>query len=135
MTDSPEPKKDMVRIAIPAARQGAGVATAGSRETVRIHLPTRPPANPSIAPVPTSSMAAANVIPASAPTPKKETTRIGMSPEPPAVQKKTGPLMDISPVAAQRSSTSPVEIPMFLCWGLLGISASILILQIWNYLA
>ena len=89
-------------------------------------------------------MAAANVMPASAPMPKKETTRIRVSPDPPAVQTKARPLIELSPaqtpqteeaVALQPSSTSPVEISMFLCWGLLAISASILILQIWNYLA
>src|SRR5207248_8379487 len=128
MTDSPEPRKDTAHIAIPSARHGAGAGTDGSAETVRIHLPTRPPANPSVVPVPSSSTAVANVMPASAPMPKKENTRIRVSPDLPTAQTKARPLIDLSPtetpqtveaVALQPSSTSPVEIPMFLCWGLL----------------
>ena len=120
MTDSPEPEKDMARIAVAAAPHPAGAATAELREE-------------------------ANMIPASAPTPKKETARISRLPNPPTGQmKKTGPLMDLSPaqkqetavtVAPETPSPSRVEIPIFLCWGLLGISASILILHIWNYLS
>ena len=125
------------------------------KETVRIHLPTRPPANPPSAPtepLPQARSAAAAVpAPMTTPAPKKETARITVLPDPqpkPAVQmKKTQPLIDLP---AMKTPATPVtltpapesqrqrridQIPMPLCWGLLTASAAILILQIWNYLS
>ena len=84
-------------------------------------------------------------------SPKKETARITVLPDPPAKpaveMKKTQPLIAIP--SAERPATriivtSPPQpepaakidtIPMPLCWALLGASAAILILQIWNYLS
>jgi hypothetical protein len=76
---------------------------------------------------------------------KKETARIPLIPEPPSkplptVQmKKTQPLVPMPEAAAQSASISvaPVDegatIPMPVCWTLLGVSAIILIIQIWMY--
>jgi hypothetical protein len=83
--------------------------------------------------------------------PKKETARITVLPDPPkpapTVQmKKTQPLITMPdpkretvPVAVASAPGEPGAIvdlvPMSLCWSLLGISALILIIQIWNYFA
>jgi len=83
--------------------------------------------------------------------PKKETARITVLPNPPAKpameMKKMQPLIDLPAVdvptttvtVASKIEPQPIskidEIPMSLCWGLLGASAAILILQIWNYLS
>ena len=79
--------------------------------------------------------------------PRKETARITVSHDPPArwpVQmKKTQSLIDMPTVAkpSTRLTVSPEtraiigEIPRPLCWTLLGISAAILIIQIWSYLS
>lgn len=162
MADSHEPKKETVRITVtpPPEPSGAGPA---QRDTVRIHLPTRPPANPSSAPVesPSPVRSAAATMPAPMPPvgPKKETARITVLPDPPgkpAVQmKKTQPLIDLPPIekpsttvtvapppqpppqprAQTRPQTRIDQIPMPLCWALLATSATVLILQIWNYLS
>ena len=155
MADSNEPKKETVRISV--SPQPAAPAAATGRETVRIHLPSRPPTNQPAAPTesPTASgsvaAAAAAAMPSSVPaaSPKKETARITVLPDPPAkpaVQmKKTQPLIDLpameKPVAAVKVTPQPApqlridNIPMGLCWALFGISVAILILQIWNYLS
>jgi hypothetical protein len=76
---------------------------------------------------------------------KKETARIPLVPEPPSkplptVQmKKTQPLIPMPEAAARNASISvalveqSTTIPMALCWMLLGVSAIILIIQIWMY--
>jgi hypothetical protein len=76
---------------------------------------------------------------------KKETARIPLVPEPPSKplptveMKKTQPLIPMPEAAAQSASISvaPVEegvtISMQVCWTLLGVSAIILIIQIWMY--
>ena len=83
--------------------------------------------------------------------PKKETARIALMPEPPArpapaVQmKKTQPLIPLPQITPQTApvAVAPTEkgkgnammdaIPMPTCWTLLGVSAVILIIQIWTY--
>jgi len=88
--------------------------------------------------------------------PKKETARITVLPDLPAksstaptVQmKKTQPLSrmpDTAPPSAPINVATAVpepereliidEIPMSFCWALLGVSAAILIIQIWTYLS
>jgi hypothetical protein len=82
--------------------------------------------------------------------PKKETARIPLMPDPPArpiptvEMKKTQPLIAMPEITAQSASipVAPAEtgmslnaIPMPVCWGVLGVSAIILILQIWIYLS
>ena len=82
------------------------------------------------------------------PGPKKETARIKILPKPVAPPKptvnmtKTQPLI-MRPVGSGPASqitvvtSRPVHgldlIPRSYCWGLLGISAFILLIQIWNY--
>jgi len=152
MADSNEPKKETVRITVSPQPDPAEAASAESRETVRIHLPTRAPASPPpsapIAPVsPARAAAAAIPAPMTTPAPKKETARIAVLPDSrtkPAVEmKKTQPLIDLPSVEmpATRVIVAPEPrpridaIPMPLCWALLAASAAILILQIWNYLS
>jgi hypothetical protein len=83
--------------------------------------------------------------------PKKETARITLMPEPPArpapaVQmKKTQPLIPMPHITPQTAPVAVVAtekakgnammdaIPMPTCWTLLGVSAVILIIQIWTY--
>jgi hypothetical protein len=136
--------------------QSDSPAPTPSRDTVRIHLPTRPPANPASGPIdspsPMRNAAAAMPAPMRTPaSPKKETARIAVLPDPPAkpaVQmKKTQPLIDlpkietpsttttVTPAAQSDTKTAIEQIPMPLCWALVGASAAILILQIWNYLS
>jgi hypothetical protein len=75
--------------------------------------------------------------------PNKETARIQHMPDPPSAlpptvqMKKTQPLIAM-PHAAPTTRTSIVVAPaegnaMPLCWVLLGVSAIILIIQIWTY--
>src|SRR5207247_5748456 len=132
-------------------------AASETTDTVRIHLPTRPPANSPAAPVESASSsarAATAAMPVEMPipaAPKKETARITVLPDPPAkpaVQmKKTQPLIDLPPIekpvapvtVAPESQPRPEsridQISMPLCWALFGTSVAILILQIWNYLS
>ena len=132
--------------------------TVKPRETVRIQLPVRETGGP---PIPSSPQAAPEDIsspnfspkplPATAPSPasvrpppvpppsvlKKETTRIPLMPEPlRSAQKKTQPLIAMPEVAPQNPAiaVTPAEkSSMLLYWVLLGISALILIIQIWTY--
>jgi hypothetical protein len=116
------------------------------KETVRIHLPTRPPSNP--APADSPSPPRATAAPMTTHSPKKETLPITAMPnsaaEPAVEIKKTQPLIDLSTAEAPAPKvtitpgptlTRVDEIPVPLCWGLLAASAAILILQIWNYLS
>jgi hypothetical protein len=156
MADSNEPKKETVRITVSPPPSSPAAGPAESRETVRIHLPTRPPANtPSAAaadsPSPTRAAPAAMPAPITTPAPRKETARITVLPDPPpkpAVQmKKTQPLIDLpameTPATTVTLTPEPAlqpqpridQIPMPLCWTLLAVSATILILQIWNYVS
>jgi hypothetical protein len=156
MTEPNEPKKETTRISFaPAAAEKPPDPNTKSRDTVRIQLPLRqPPVHvlpeqqpavqevaspeffqpPQPPPVPISaSVMPAPDLPSSGPT--KETVRIPLS----AVQmKKTQPLVGIPEVAPQSPSiaVAPVEKnPMPLLWLVLGVSAVILIIQIWTYLS
>ena len=156
MTDPNEPKKETTRIPFaPAAAEKPPDPDPKSRDTVRIPLPVRePPVHvlsepqsgvqevgspqffqpPQPPPAPVSaSVTPAPDLPSSGPI--KETVRIPLS----AVQmKKTQPLVGMPEVAPQIPSiaVAPVEKnPMPLLWLLLGVSAMILIIQIWTYLS
>jgi len=108
--------------------------------------PVSPPKPPPVS-MPVPSPAAASVT--SAPSlpssgPKKETARIARMPDPPSrplptVQmKKTQPLIAMPLTAPQSASIAVApaeESAMPLCWVLLGVSAVILIIQIWTYLS
>jgi hypothetical protein len=81
--------------------------------------------------------------------PKKETARITVLPDQPKVSgsvqmKKTQPLISmpvptapVTPVNVAPKEAAPkvdaISIPV--CWALLGTSAAILLIQIWNYLS
>jgi hypothetical protein len=82
------------------------------------------------------------------PGPKKETARIAVLPAsaakaaPSVEMKKTQPIITMPATASQSApltlaptTTESIgdEIPMAFCWALLGVSAVILIIQIWNY--
>lgn len=160
MTEPNEPKKETTRISpAPATAEKPADPNTKSRDTVRIQLPLRePPVRISTEPPPVSNSAAQGVTspqffqPPQSPTvplaasvtpapdlppsgPIKETVRIPLS----AVQmKKTQPLVAIPEVPPQNPSiaVAPIEKnPMPLLWVLLGVSAVILIIQIWTYLS
>ncbi len=129
------------------------------RETVRIQLPVRETGNAPVPSPPQSAPAAprplsASVRPPSIPPstePKKETARIPLTPAPlgsaqkktqplmamPNVdQKKTQPLMAMPDVIPQNPpiAVAPVEkSSMLMYWMLLGMSALILVIEIWTY--
>jgi hypothetical protein len=156
MTEPNEPKKETTRIPFaPVAAEKPPDPDPKSRDTVRIQLPVRePPVHVLTEPQPgvqevdsprffqppqpppvavTAAVAPAPDLPSSGPI--KETVRIPLS----AVQmKKTQPLVGMPEVAPQIPSiaVAPVEKnPMPLLWLLLGVSAMILIIQIWTYLS
>ena len=156
MTEPNEPKKETTRIPFaPAAAEKPPDPNTKSRDTVRIQLPLREPpihvlpepqsAVPEVVPPqffqppqPPPVAVSASVMPAPdlpSSGPIKETVRIPLS----AVQtKKTQPLAAMPEVAPQIPSVAvaPVEKnPMPLLWLLLGVSAVILIIQIWTYLS
>jgi len=156
MTEPNEPKKETTRIAVtPEVAEKPSDPNTKSRDTVRIQLPLRePPVHilperqrasqegvapqflqpPQPPPVPLNAgVMPAPDLPSSGPI--KETVRIPLS----AVQmKKTQPLVSMPEVAPQIPSiaVAPVEKnPMPVLWLLLGVSAVILIIQIWTYLS
>ena len=156
MAELNEPKKETTRIPFaPAAAEKPPDPNMKSRDTVRIqlplreppvHIPTEPqpavqeggspqffqPPHPPPVPLNAAVMPAPD-LPSSEPI--KETVRIPLS----AVQmKKTQPLVAMPEVASQSPSiTMAAEEKnlMPLLWLLLGVSAVILIIQIWTYLS
>jgi hypothetical protein len=157
MTEPNEPKKETTRIPMaPQVAEKPSEPNAKSRDTVRIQLPVReaPPVHiltepqpavqkggapqffqpPQPPPVPlTAAVTPAPDLPSSGPI--KETVRIPL----PAVQtKKTQPLAAMPEVTPQNASIAVAteeRNPMPLLWLLLGVSALILIIQIWTYLS
>ena len=161
MDEPDQPKKETVGIQLPVPPPpNMPLQTVKPRETVRIQLPVRETGN---SPVPSSPQSASedvsstNFFPPPKPTavsrpvsgsvppapippplgPKKETVRIPLVPEPlRSAQKKTQPLIAMPNVVPQNPpiAVAPVEkSSMLLYWMLLGISALILIIQIWTY--
>jgi len=156
MTEPNEPKKETTRISFaPAAAEKPPDPNTKSRDTVRIQLPLRePPVHVLPEPQPAvqevvppqffqppqtqAVLAGASVMPAPdlpSSGPIKETVRIPLG----TVQtKKTQPLVGMPEIAPQIPSVvvAPVEKnQMPLLWLLLGVSAVILIIQIWTYLS
>ena len=159
MAESDQPKKETVRIEWPLPPvTNPPQPMVEPRETVRIQLPVRetdgspfssqsspedisptnlfPPANPPAASKPLS--ASVRPAPASPPAgPKRDTVRIPLDPEPlPSSQKKTQPLIAMPQVAPQNlpfGVAAEEKSSMVLYWLLLGLSALILIIQIWTY--
>jgi hypothetical protein len=161
MSEADQPKKETVRIQVPVPLPpNQPQQPVKPRETVRIQLRVRETGN---APVSSSPQPAAedisstNFFPAPKPPtasrplsasvrpppippslgPKKETVRIPLVPEPlRSAQKKTQPLIAMPNVVPQNPpiAVAPVEkSSMLLYWMLFGISALILIIQIWTY--
>jgi hypothetical protein len=145
MADSFEPRKETVRIAIPPK-----ASSAPASETMRIDLPVRPPPpqRPMLPRSGTTLMPPDSIVIASGP--KKETVRMGLSPGPrPAIVqlKKTQPLPRTAepiPSSVPLNVVSQPEpdfseqptasgIPTAFYWALLGLSAVILLIQIWTY--
>ena len=157
MTEPNEPKKETTRIPMaPEVAEKLPEPNAKSRDTVRIQLPVReaPPVHiltepqpsvqkggppqffqpPQPPPVPlTAAVTPAPDLPSSGPI--KETVRIPL----PAVQtNKTQPLVampEVAPLSASIAVAAQERNPMPLLWLLLGVSALILIIQIWTYLS
>ena len=161
MDEPDQPKKETVGIQLPVPPPPPNTLqqTVRPRETVRIQLPVRETGN---SPVPSSPQSASedvsstNFFPPPKPTavsrpvsgsvpppippflgPKKETVRIPLVPEPlRSAQKKTQPLIAMPNVVPQNPPIAVVPVEkssMLLYWMLLGISALILIIQIWTY--
>ena len=160
MAELNEPKKETTRISVgPPAAGNPPEPNAKSRDTVRIELPRRePPVRTLTEPQPASksavqegplpqffqpphpppaplneSVTPAPDLPPSGPI--KETVRIPLS----AVQmKKTQPLVAMPEAAPQNPAIAVAPVDknaMPLMWLLLGVSAAILIIQIWTYLS
>jgi hypothetical protein len=155
MTEPNEPKKETTRISVaPEVAEKPPEPNTKPRDTVRIQLPLREPPGhilsepqsavreegspqfqpPQPPPVPlNAAVMPAPDLPSSEPI--KETVRIPLS----AVQmKKTQPLVAMPEIASQSPSIAVAaeeKNPMPLLWLLLGVSAVILIIQIWTYLS
>jgi hypothetical protein len=157
MAESDQPKKETVRIELPLPPlTNPPEAMVEPRETVRIQLPVREtdgspfssqsspedmsptnlyPPNP---PVASKPLSAVHPAPASPPAgPKRDTVRIPLNPEPlRSSQKKSQSRITLPPVAPQNrpiGSATEEKSSMVLYWLLLGLSALILIIQIWTY--
>ena len=159
MAESDQPKKETVRIELPLPPlTNPPQPMVEPRETVRIQLPVRetdgpplssqsshedisstdffPPPNPPVASKPLS--AALRPAPASpAAGPERDAVRIPLNPEPlRSSQKKSQSRITVPPVAPQNrpiGSATEEKSSMVLYWLLLGLSALILIIQIWTY--
>ena len=151
--------RDTVRIQLPP-RQPSNKATLRSptEPSVPLKAPAAPspPLPPVFSPEPPTKVLTPEPSPGvpppvsaapdlTSPGPKKETARIALMPESPArpaptVQmKKTQPLIAMPHITPQSASiaVAPTEkaegSAMPICWTLLGVSAVILIIQIWIY--
>ena len=161
MAEPDQPKKETVRIELPRppVTPPPPEPSVKPRETVRIQLPVRETGNAPVPSPPQSAPAAprplsASVRPPSIPPssePKKETARIPLMSEPlRSAQKKTQPLMAMPNVAQKKTqplmampdvipqnppiAVAPVEkSSMLMYWMLLGMSALILVIEIWTY--
>jgi hypothetical protein len=156
MTEPNEPKKETTRISVaPEVAEKPPEPNTKSRDTVRIQLPLRePPVHiltgpqpavqeggspqffqpPQPPPVPlNAAVMPAPDLPSSEPI--KETVRI---PLPTVQMRKTQPLVTMPDAAPRNPSITMAadeKNPMPMLWLLLGVSAVILIIQIWTYLS
>jgi len=156
MTEPNEPKKETTRISVaPEVGEKPPETNTKSRDTVRIQLPLREPPvhilaesqpavpeggppqffrSPQPPPVPlNAAVMPAPELPSSGPI--KETVRIPL----PTVQMSKAQLLVTMPEVALENPSIAVAAEeknsMALLWLLLGISAVILIIQIWTYLS
>jgi hypothetical protein len=145
---------------LPTNPPGAGTPRPPIVKPLIPPAPSKPVQAPRFVPPPVPLAAKSNVpvpnapaapLPVTTPSvgPKKETARVAVLPDPAAAaasvqMKKTQPLID-RPVAAApavtrvtvASQTAGIvdQLPTTLCWGLVGVSAVILIIQILNYIS
>jgi len=149
MASPNEPNNESVRIDLPLpTAEKSPDPNIKPRETVRIQLPVREPLGkaPVHAPTeprnpPSFSPLSASVMPApESPSsgPKKETARIPLVPDPlPSAGQMKNTQSVIMPNVAPRNPSSAIapaeKKPMLIWWILLGLSALILIIQIWTY--
>jgi hypothetical protein len=161
MAEPDQPKKETVRIQLPVPPpMKPAEPSVKPHETVRIQLPVREtgsPPVPSSPQSPSEDISSTNFFPPPKPPtvsrpltgsvrpppippatgPKRETVRIPLTPDPlRSAQKKTQPLIAMPNVVPQNLpiAVAPAEkSSMLVYWMLLGISALILIIQIWTY--
>jgi hypothetical protein len=161
MAEPDQPKKETVRIQLPVPPPvKPAEPSVKPHETVRIQLPVREtgsPPVPSSPQSPSEDISSTNFFPPPKPPtvsrpltgsvrpppippatgPKRETVRIPLTPDPlRSAQKKTQPLIAMPNVVPQNLpiAVAPAEkSSMLVYWMLLGISALILIIQIWTY--
>ena len=135
-----EPSDESVHVDLPHPTAGKS-SDSISRETVRIQLPVHESVdNPPVSstPLPASVMGSAD---SPADGLKKETARVSLVPDPlpPAAETKNPqPRIEAPYIAPQNPSAavaSAEKKPMLPWWILLGISALILIIQIWTYIS
>jgi len=135
-----EPSNESVHADLPLPTAGE-LSDSKSRETVRIESPVQestgnPPVSSPLLP---ASVMASLDSPASGL--QKETPRVPSVPDPflsAGETKDPQPRMEMPYVAPQSSSAalaSAEKKPMLLWWILLGLSALILIIQIWTYIS
>jgi hypothetical protein len=134
--------RETVRIQLPVREAGnppvppsSPVGTASPAEDIS-STNFFPAPKPPSAPKPLSASLRPAPVPPP-PGPKKETVRIPLMPEPlRSAQKKTQPLIAMPQSAPQNLpiAVAPAEkSSMLLYWMLLGVSALVLIFQIWTY--
>lgn len=131
-----EPSEKSAQVDLPHPTAGES-SDSISREAVRIQLPAHEPADNR--PISSTPLPASVDPPASGL--KKEMPRVAAVPEPcPSTSetKNSQPRIETPAVAPQNSLpavASEEKKPMLLWWILLGISALILIIQIWTYIS
>src|SRR6516165_11322290 len=161
MAEPDQPKKETVRIQLPVPPPPTSPQqSVKSREAVSIQLPVHETGNPVVSSSPQSApkdISSTNFFPPPKPPaasrplsgsvspppippslgPKKDTVHIPLVPESlRSAQKKTQPLIAMPNVVPQNPPIAVVPVEkssMLLYWMLLGISALILIIQIWTY--
>jgi hypothetical protein len=143
VTGEPDrPKKETIRIELPVRETGGPPISSphspdiiSDGDDVSSANSFAPPKTPSGSPALSASVRPSSV--PAAPGLKEETVRISLMPEPlHSSQKKTQPLIAMPQTAAPNPAVSAVpaeKSPMALYWMLLGVSALILIIQIWIY--
>ena len=96
---------------------------------------TSPPSKPARAPLPSAADGSATsetvAFVSNQPHPKNETARITISPKLPAAADR--PQIRPGSVSTSAAISAFDSIPRPFCWALLGISALIFLIQIWNY--
>lgn len=157
--DADKRKRDTVRIQLPPrppSNKAPLSSPTGASASPKPPAAPSPPPLPVFAPEPPTKVSTPERWPTTpppvSPAPdltfpelKKETARVPLMPDPPArpasaVQmKKTQPLVAMPQITPQSASiaVAPTKngegITMPICWTLLGVSAVILIIQIWTY--